>query len=76
LLQFCFPNLAKELCVMTVADQGVQGLILRLHSVGDAFTSRDCVGFEALTAVATSSGTCRPVPGNLKTAKHNDVPCV
>jgi hypothetical protein len=35
---------------MTVADQGVHGLILRLHSVGGAFTSRDYsyVGFEAL----------------------------
>jgi hypothetical protein len=55
---------------MTVADQGVQGLIIRLHSVGGPFKSRDCVGFEALTAVATSSATCRPLPGILRTAKH------
>jgi hypothetical protein len=55
---------------MTVVEQGVRGLAVRLHSVGGAFTSRDYVGFEALTAVARSSGTCRPVTGNLKTDKH------
>jgi hypothetical protein len=41
--------MGKELCVMTVVEQGYRSFLYVSILVGGAYTSRDYVGFEALS---------------------------